>query len=71
MGPMINEIKNRSIALDWLLSDLTGAAMIEYRPFSSLSSDPDNWIGYDWQLLPDMMFVFEDLFPYTRYSLPT
>ncbi len=66
MGPVVNEIKNRSIALDWLLSDLTGAGMIEYKPFSSLASDADNWKGYDWQLLPDMMFVFKGLFPYTR-----
>ena len=65
LGTTGEDITSRSIRLDWLLSDISGANVLEYQPAYSLANE-NRWTYLNWTKLPDMSYTFKDLFPFTQ-----
>ena len=65
LGVSDEDIKSHSVRLDWLLSDIYGANLLEYQPAFTLAGE-DQWTFYNWTKLPEMSFTFTGLFPFTK-----
>ena len=65
LGASEHDITSHSVRLDWLLSDISGANLLEYQPAYSIAGE-DHWIQLNWTKLPDMSFTFKGLIPFTK-----
>ena len=60
-----HEVGSHSVRVEWALSDISGANLVEYQPSYRIVGE-DHWTYNNWTKIPDMGYTFEGLYPYTR-----
>ena len=58
-------VTSRSVRVEWFLSDISGANLLEYQPSYTIASE-NHWVNLDWIKIPEMGYTFQGLYPFTR-----